>query len=59
MLTSKEWPFKFSEEFHVPLMGLVAALYSSVIDMYAKIKRAAACFLSQVYHHCKKIVYNY
>lgn len=41
------------------LMGPVAALYSPMIDVCAKIKRAAACFISQVYHQCKQIVYNF
>ena len=30
-----------------------------MIDVCAKIKRAAACFISQVYHQCKQIVYNF
>ena len=41
------------------LLGPVAALYSPMIDVCAKIKRAAACFISQVYHQCKQIVYNF
>ena len=41
------------------LSGPVAALYSPMIDVCAKIKRAAACFISQVYHQCKQIVYNF
>ena len=30
-----------------------------MIDVCAKIKRAAACLISQVYHQCKQIVYNF
>ena len=41
------------------LLGPVAALYLPMIDVCAKIKRAAACFISQVYHQCKQIVYNF
>ena len=41
------------------LLGPVAVLYSPMIDVCAKIKRAAACFISQVYHQCKQIVYNF
>lgn len=41
------------------LLGPVATLYSPMIDVCAKIKRAAACFISQVYHQCKQIVYNF
>lgn len=41
------------------LLGPVVALYSPMIDVCAKIKRAAACFISQVYHQCKQIVYNF
>ena len=41
------------------LLGPVAALYSPMIDVCAKIKRVAACFISQVYYQCKQIVYNF
>ena len=56
------WPkngLSSSQRSFMSLLGPVAALYSPMIDVCAKIKRAAACFISQVYHQCKQIVYNF
>lgn len=53
MFMTKECPLYSSQRSFTSLLGPVAALYSPMIDVCAKIKRAAACFLSQVYHQCK------